>query len=84
MDRKYLSSNIQTFFKILINLPRKELQLKGNWPFNNYKISNKHLKVQFLKTRDAMDLIKTMSKKKLKQKNAFDKTITTYYCQNIL
>ena len=24
-----------------------------------------------------------MGKKKLKEKNAFDKTITTYYCQNI-
>ena len=30
-----------------------------------------------------MDSVKKMSKKKLKEKCAFDKTITTYYCQNI-
>ena len=67
----------------LMHLLRKELQLKDNCPFDNYKISDKYLKVQFLKTWDVMDWIKTMSKKKLKEKNAFHKTITTCYCQNI-
>ena len=66
-----------------MHLPKKELQLKDKFPSDNYKISDKYLKVQFLKTWDAMDWIKTMSKKKLKEKNPFDKTKTTYYCQNI-
>ena len=66
-----------------MHLPKKELQLKDKFPSDNYKISDKYLKVQFLKTWDAMDWIKTMSKKKLKEKNAFDETIATYFCQNI-
>ena len=66
-----------------MHLHRKELQLKDNCPFDNYKINDKYLKVQFLKPWEAMDRIKTMSKKKLKEKSAFDKTITTYYCQSI-
>ena len=65
------------FLESLMHLLRKELQLKDNCPFDNYRTSDKYLKVQFLKTRDAM------SKKKLKEKNAFEKTITTFYCQNI-
>ena len=60
------------------------MQLKDNCPFDNYKTSDNYLKVQFFETWDAMDWIKAMSKKKLKEKNAFDKTITTNYCQNIL
>ena len=71
------------FLESLIHLLRKELQLKDNCPFGNYKISDKYLKVQILKTWEAMDWIKTKSKKKLKENNAFDKTISTYYCQNI-
>ena len=71
------------FLESLIHLLRKELQLKDNCPFDNYKISDKYLKVQILKTWDAMDWIKTKSKKKLKENNAFDKTISTYYFQNI-
>ena len=67
----------------LLHLLRKELQLKDNCSFDNYKISDKYLKMQFLKTWDAMDWVKKMSKKKLKEKCAFDKIITTYYCQNI-
>ena len=66
-----------------MHLPKKELQLKDKFASDNYKISDKYLKVQFLKTWAAMDWIKTMNKKKLKEKNAFDETITTYFCQNI-
>ena len=48
-DSKYLSSNIPIFLESLMHLLRKELQLKDNCPFDNYKISNKYLKVRFLK-----------------------------------
>ena len=69
--------------KSIVYLLRKEFQLKDNCPFDNYKIIDKYLKVKFLKTWDTMDWIKTMSKKRLKEKSVFDKTITAYYCQNI-
>ena len=35
------------FLESLMHLLRKELQLKDNCPFDNYKISGKYLKVQF-------------------------------------
>ena len=59
-----------------MHLLRKELQLKDSCLLDNYQISDKYLKVK--------DWIKTLRKKKLKEKNVFDKIITTYYCQNIL
>ena len=59
-----------------MHLLRKELQLKDNCPFGNYKIGDKYIKVQFLKTWDAVFFLK-------KEKNGFDKTMTTYYSQNI-
>ena len=46
-----------------MHLLRKELQLKDNCLFDKYKISDKYLKVQFLKGWDAMDWVKTISKK---------------------
>ena len=49
-ESKYLSSNIQIFLENLMHLPKKELQLKDKFPSDNYKISDKYLKVQFLKT----------------------------------
>ena len=71
---------VETFLWYFKQLPAK----KGNWPFDHYKISEKYPKLQFLKAWDAMNWIKTTSEKKLKEKNAFDKAITTYYCQNII
>ena len=38
------------FRESLMHLLRKTLQLKDNCPFDNYKISDKYLKVKFLKT----------------------------------
>ena len=49
-ESKYLSSNIQICFESLMHLLRKESQLKDNCPFDNCKISDKNLQVQFLKT----------------------------------
>ena len=66
-----------------MHLLRKELQLKDNCPFDNYKISDKYLKVRFLKIMRYNELNKNKQQKEVKEKNAFDKTITTYYCQNI-
>ena len=41
---------VATFIFFLENLIRKEMQLKDNCQFDNYKTSDKYLKVQFLKT----------------------------------
>ena len=49
-ERKYLSNNIHIFLESLMHLLRKKLQLKGNCSFDKYKISDKYLKEQFLKT----------------------------------
>ena len=49
-ERQYLSSNIQIFFGKPNASTWKKLQLKNNCPFDNYKITYKYLKVQFLKT----------------------------------
>ena len=67
-DSKYISSSIQIILEILMHLLRIELQLKDNCPFDTYKVSGKYLKMQFLKQWDAMDWIKTMCTKKLKEK----------------
>ena len=64
------------FLGSLMHLLRKELQLKDNCPFDNYKINDKYLKVKFLKKMRCNGLNKNNEQKEFR-------TITTYYYQNI-
>ena len=54
LDQLFGRANIlvvtcRLFLKSLMHLLRKELQLKDNCPFDNYKINDKYLQVKFLK-----------------------------------
>ena len=54
LDELFERANIlvvtyRLFLGSLMHLVRKELQLKDNCPFDNYKINDKYLQVKFLK-----------------------------------